>query len=128
MVVLDPAVGLVDSFGLEGRLSDQQGVEHDADCPDVDLEAVPRFAEYLGGDVVGGAAGGVPAISGRPDPGGEAEVAQLHLHLVVEEDVAELDIAVDDAVGVEVLEGVDDLEEVVLGLDLGEADPAPEEL
>lgn len=89
---------------------------------------MPSLVEYLRRDVIGRAAGSIPALSGRLHSGGQPKISQFNFHLVVEKDIAEFDIAVDNAISVQVLERIDDLQQVVLGLDLRDPDPAPEEL
>ena len=68
--------------------------------------------------VIGGAADRALLLALEVELGGQAEVAELELHLLVEEQVAELQVAVDHAVGVQVLQRVDDLHDVALHLDL----------
>ena len=79
------------------------GVQDAADGPDVDLEAVALLAEDLGRDVVGRAAERLLALAVVLEPRGQAKVADLELHVVVEEEVAQLQVAVDDALPVQVL-------------------------
>lgn len=55
--------------------------------------------------------------------GGQPEVADLEIHVLVEEDVAHLEVPVDDPIAVHVLEGRDDLEHEVPGLLDGELLP-----
>jgi hypothetical protein len=58
---------------------------------------------YLRGNVVGSSAECSFPLSVVVDLGGETEVPQLDLHLIVEEDVAQLQVPVDDLVLVQVL-------------------------
>lgn len=60
--------------------------------------------------------------------GGEPEIADLDLESVAEEEVAEFEVAVDDPVRMDMLDGVYNLAHVVLDLDFGEHLPAFEQL
>ena len=124
----DSLVDGLDVLGLEGRAADDESVEDDADGPRVDLEAVAiRLVEqHLGRDVVGRAADRLLALAGDLDERGEPEVADLDVHVLVEEDVAELEVAVDDLVRVHVLARADELHHEEARLGLGEAAPAAE--
>lgn len=73
----------------------------------------------LGGDIVGRAADGLLDLALVFDPGGEPEVADLGVHLVVDEDVAQLEVPVDDGLRVDVDQGLDHLLDVYPGLVLG---------
>lgn len=74
----------------------------------------------FGGDVVGSPTHGAFLLVTELEFGGKPEVSNFEIHVVVEEDVAHLEVAVDDAVAVHVLEGGDDLVHVVAGLLDGE--------
>ena len=74
--------------------------------------------EDLGSDVVGRSADGALLLAFEIEFGGQSEVTELDLHLVVDEEVAEFDVAVDDAVRVQEAQGVDDLFGVALDLEL----------
>lgn len=78
------------------------------------------FFKDFGGYVVGGPADSLLAVSLVLDLGGEAEVADFGVHLVVDEDVAELEVSVDDALLVYVDHGLDDLADVDPGLELSQ--------
>ena len=118
---LDLLVGELDLVGLEGRAAEEEGEADDAHRPDVHLVGVPhRPLHDLGSDVVGRAAHGALLLLAELQLGGESEVAHLDLHVGVEEDVAELEVAVDDAVAVHVLDCGDELQHEVARLLGGE--------
>ena len=76
--------------------------------------------KHFGCDVVRRSANSPLLLAVKIELGGKTEVSQLDLHLVVEEQVAELEVSVDYAVRVQVLERVDDLLGVALDLELVE--------
>jgi len=122
LVSLDPSVGGLDIGGLERRLADYQRIQDYAEGPDVDFVRVagPAF-EHFRSDIVWRTTNGPLLLSIKIELGGETEVSQLDLHLIVEEQVAELQVSVDHAVGVQVLERVDHLLGVALDLELVQA-------
>ena len=75
--------------------------------------------EHLGGDVLGGTAQSVGTAAGL-DNLGEAEIGQLAVSVLAQEKILRLEIAMDDVLAVDVLEGKGDLEGVELGLLVGE--------
>ena len=124
---------LVGDFGVIGgkwRLPNE-GVETDgADRPDIDLKGwgMAGGTASLGLDGLGGHKGGRSTASlgdGGASPvglgslklPGKAETRQLELHILVEQECCRVDIAMDDvAFVVQILEGTDQLLQVVLGL------------
>ena len=121
LVAQDALVRRFDVLGLERRLSDEQRVHDDAGGPNVYLKRVPVLAlEDLGRDVVGRAADCLSPLLAVREARGQAEVAHLDAHLGVDEEVAQLEVAVDDQVGVQVLERRDELREVVTRLELAQ--------
>lgn len=52
--------------------------------------------------------------------GGQTEVAQLDLHVFVQEEVTEFEISMDDFVLVQILQGIDDLCQIALHFNLGQ--------
>lgn len=122
MVSLDSSVCGLDVRGLERRLADYQGVYDYAERPDVHFVRVTCPAlEHLRCDVVRRSANGPLLLAVKIELGREAEVSQLDLHLIVEEQIAELEVPMDYAVRVQVLERVDDLLSVALDFQLVQA-------
>jgi hypothetical protein len=96
----------------EERLALEHLSEDAAGAPDIDLDVVLLPGEHdLGGAVVAG--GDVAGHLGVLDAG-EAEVADLQVTVLVDEDVAGLQVAVHDAGRVHVLQAAQDLVEEVL--------------
>jgi hypothetical protein len=122
LVSLDPSVRGLDVSGLERRLADYQSIQDYTERPDVDLVGVACSAfEYFWCDVVWRTTNGPLLLSVKIELCGETKVSQFDLHLIVEEQVAELEISVDHTVGVQVLERVDHLLGVALDLELVQA-------
>ena len=111
-------VGVV--AALEDRLARQQAIEGGAQGVDVGAAvAVAARAELLGGRVFGGAAdaatrGGEFIVA--VEPFGQAEVAQFHAAGRVDQDVARLDVAVDEAGFVNPVDDSRQLEDRLRGL------------
>eukprot|EP00672_Neobodo_designis_P022365 CAMPEP_0174850216 /NCGR_PEP_ID=MMETSP1114-20130205/19102_1 /TAXON_ID=312471 /ORGANISM="Neobodo designis, Strain CCAP 1951/1" /LENGTH=523 /DNA_ID=CAMNT_0016084655 /DNA_START=308 /DNA_END=1876 /DNA_ORIENTATION=- len=118
---------------IEGEVAGEHHEEDDAARPRVGLEAVvPALLEHLGGDVVGGAAHGLEQrrAVGRLEVR-QAEVGDLQVVVLVEEEVLGFDVAVRDALRVAVTHAGDKLLEEPPGGGLVEAlglDDAVEEL
>lgn len=86
------------------------------------------LVEDFRGDVVGSAAGREPSLPLAPEFGRESEVPDLDFHFVVEENVPQFDVPVEDAVPVQILEPVDDLNKVAFGLKLCNSDSVLDKL
>ena len=126
LVLADLAVGDLLAAAVERRLADQHRVGDHADRPDVHFVGVGALVvrlQNLRRDVVRSAAHRLLALVRLVQLRRETQVAHLHLQVLVEEDVAQFEIAVDDAALVEVAHRVDDLQQKVLYLRLGEALP-----
>jgi len=100
----------------EGVRRDRDGyTRYDADCPQVDLVIVSlALCEDFWGEIVGSA-----THSGSPDSlhilavdeqGGQAKVTDLDVHVVVEEQVARLQVTMDNVARMQVLDGARDLD------------------
>ena len=82
------------------------------------------FFQNLGSNVVGSAADGLLGVPLVLDLGRQSEVAYFGVHLVVDEDVPEVEVPVNDALLVNVDHGFDDLSDVDPGLKLSQSFPA----
>ena len=79
----------LDVAGFEWRSSEEHGVEDDADGPDVHWVGIAIcFVEDFGGQVVGRSAGGLPFFIVAEQLRSQAEVADLHVHGVRQQDVS----------------------------------------
>lgn len=129
-IVQNALVGDFGVIGGKGRLPNE-GVETDgADRPDIDLKGwgMAGGTASLGLDGLGGHKGGRSTASlgdGGASPvglgslklPGKAKTGELELHILVEQECCRVDIAMDDvAFVVQILEGTDQLLQVVLGL------------
>ena len=83
---------------------------------------MPAFAfEHFGCDVVRSTANGSLLFTVKVELRRQTEIAQLDLHLVVEEKIPELQVAMDDSVLVKVLQGINDMRSVALNFQLVKA-------
>ena len=107
-------VGLLQGGRLEGRGADQQGEHATTKRPDVGGETVALLVQHLRRDVVGRPADRPLLLLTKP--GGQAKVADLDRHAGGEEEVAELQVPVDDLLLVDVGHALAQLGKVVLVL------------
>lgn len=129
LVSLDSSVRGFHISGLEWRLAYNQGVDDDSEGPDVDLIAVACPAlQHFRSDVVGSSANGPLLLAFKIEFGCEAKVSKLNKHFVIQKEVAQFEITVDDPMGMQVLESVNDLRSVTLHLQLVETLSSLEEL
>ena len=118
-ILADASVRGFDVSRLEGRFTDDQRVDDHTDGPDVDLVGVALLAlEHLRSDIVRRTANGALALTVEFEFRGETEVTDLDLHLVVQEEVTQLQVTMDDSVTMKVFDGSTDLVDVALDLEL----------
>lgn len=118
----DALIGRLDVVCLKRRFAHQQGLDDDAEGPHVDFLGVAVLAlENLWRDLVGGPADGALAFAVELQFGGQPEVADLDLHVAGEEEVAQLQVAVDHAVTVQLSEGSHNLDRLALHLKLSQS-------
>jgi hypothetical protein len=89
---------------------------------------MPLALQNLGCYVVGRATNGLLLFTVVLEFGGQSEITELNFHIFVEEEVAQFEIPVNDLVLVQVPQGVDDLRQVALHFDFGEALPSLDQL
>ena len=121
-ILSDSPVRGLDVSRFERRLADDKGVDDDAERPDIDFIRVTALAfEHLGCDVVRSTANSSLLFTVKVELRRQTEIAQLDLHLVVEEKIPELQVAMDDSVLVKVLQGINDMRSVALNFQLVKA-------
>ena len=106
--VVDVPVGDLDGHVVGvGLRPGEHLVEHDADGVEVGAGVGTGAGDELGGDVADGADEGLRRRR-RGDGAGEPEIGELDLAVGAEQDVVGFEVAVDDARGVDRLEGGED--------------------
>lgn len=100
---LDFFVCFLDILGLKGRPPVGQGVADDPKTPDIHLAAVSPRLQNFWGDIVGGSADGFPFFPRVLQPGGQPKVAHFDFHVLIEEYIPQLKIAMYNFLSVEVL-------------------------
>lgn len=97
----DSLVCSFDVGGFEWRLADDERVHDNAQRPDVDLVGVTLLAlKHLRRYIVGSTANCALSLAIELQLGRKTKVTNLDLHLLVKEEVAKLEISVDDAMTV----------------------------
>ena len=120
-VLDDPPVHELDVLRVEGGEARQHLEDERPEAPPVDGLAVAAARDHLRGHVLGGPAEGLGLGVGAEEALlGEAEVGEDDVALAGQEEVLELQVAVEDAGVVEVLETEDDLGGVETDTALGE--------
>lgn len=112
-------VGGFDVGRFEGRLANDQSIDDNTQRPDVYLVGVTALTfEHLWRDVVGCTANSSLFLAIEVQFRRQSKVAKFYLHLVVQKQVSEFQVAMNDPVGVQVLESLDDLHGVALHFQL----------
>jgi len=115
-------VGVLDFLGLERRSAIKHGVENDTDGPVINLVTMATVLfEDLRGKVVWRSANSALLLALVKDLGGKAEISNLKLHVLVKEEVAQLEIAMDNFARMNVLNTLNELVDVVASLDFVQA-------
>ena len=110
--VFDSSVCLFNGLGLEGWFADENGVEYDAQSPNIGLKTMPGLCKDFRGDVVGGATGGKPSISWMGQLSTKSKITNFNLHLIIQKNIAQFDISVDDPLLMQILNSTDKLQHV----------------
>mmetsp|Transcript_100286 Transcript_100286/g.214872 ORF Transcript_100286/g.214872 Transcript_100286/m.214872 type:complete len:342 (-) Transcript_100286:8-1033(-) len=122
---LDLLVGALLAVVLERGLAHKEFVEEHTEAPDINTAVVPLVVHHLGWEVVQGATERLAPRGGRVD--GPTEVRNLERVFEAYENVLRLDVAVDDMLGVTILDRLHHLLEVPSRPRLGECAAALQE-
>ena len=84
------------------------------------------LSQYLRCDVVGRAAGSIPPLARMIESSTQPKIANLKLHFIIKKNIAQLHIAMNNALPVQILQPFNQLHQVILGLKLCNPDPIPQ--
>jgi hypothetical protein len=112
---------------LERRVYEEQGIGQYADCPAINLKRISDFLQNVWCNIVGGSTQRPFFLPIKFELGSQAEVAHLGHEAVAEEDVAGLEVTVDDIVAVKVDEAQDHPVDEKSYLGRTKASPAPDQ-
>ena len=122
VAAFDLAVGCPHIVGFEGRPTHHHCIGNYSQAPDIHFIGVASAViKDLRGDVVWSAAHGLSSFGVKAEFGCQAEISNLYLQLVIEEQVAEFEVPVNDLAVLEVFYSQSNLVQVVFRLDLGDA-------
>mmetsp|Transcript_9860 Transcript_9860/g.26760 ORF Transcript_9860/g.26760 Transcript_9860/m.26760 type:complete len:249 (-) Transcript_9860:758-1504(-) len=102
-----PCLDLFGTLGGERRVAHHELVEQDPQGPPVHRRSIACSRVDLRSLVLRSTTDGVGAADGRPEEPRQPEVAELGVSLVAQDHVLHLQVAVDDAAAVHVLQGAD---------------------
>lgn len=110
-----------DVLGLKGRTADDECIKDDANRPGINLEAmsIRGVEQYLWCDVVGRTTDGLLPLAGTLNERGKTKVADLDVHVGIEEKVAKLQITVNDLMSMHIMAGTNELYHEKSGFRLG---------
>lgn len=118
---LDSLVSLLDLRGLKRWLTNDHGIQDYTERPNIYLEGMSLLLlENLRSDIVRRSTHRPPLLLLELQLSSQTEVASFYLHLLGEEQVAELEVSMNDPVLVHVLDGLQYLLTVALDLELRE--------
>ena len=92
-------------FRLEGRATNDEGVQNDTNGPGVHFEAVAvcSVEEYFWGDVVRRTTDGLLAFAGILYQSSKSEISDFDIHASVQKQVPKFEVTVNDLVSVHIM-------------------------
>ena len=104
---------------LEGRLTDYQGKNDNTQRPGVDFIGVSRSTfEHFGSDIVWSSANGPLLLALKIELCRKTEVSELDCHFVIDKEISKLQVSVDNSVGMQILQSINNLHCVAFYLQL----------
>jgi hypothetical protein len=131
LIVVHPnlLVSCLNIIGLKWRFTNDQSVNDDSQRPNVYFIRVTLLSlKYLGSNIVGSTADSPLSLTIELKLGGKTEISNLDLHLVIKEEITQLEISMNNSVGVKVLDSIANLDYVTLHLQLMKPPPPSEQL
>lgn len=115
----DSLVGLLNFRCFKRRLTDNHRIENNSKGPDIDFKRMPLFLlQNLGRDIVRSTANCSSLLVLEIKFGCQTKIPSLDLHLIIQEQIAQLQIPVDHPVLMHVFYGLQDLLTIALYLKL----------
>jgi len=112
---------LFDFLAFKRRSATHQSVENDSDGPQVYFVGVAAFGvEYFWGNVVWSSTDSTFAFAVVDDLGGKTEIANSQFEAFVEEEIAQFKVTMDHFVGVQVMDGLHQLQSVELSFNFSQ--------
>lgn len=114
---LDFLIGHFDLWSLKGRLSYQDCIKHNTQRPNVNLVRVSDLvSQHLWSEVVWCPAHCMTFFSVKLEFCSQTEVSEFYFQILVKKKITQFEVSVDDFIFVEILQGLYNLKDVVLGL------------
>ena len=129
LIAFDSIVGGLHISCFEWRLANNQRINDNSQGPNIDFVGVASSTfEHFRSDIVGCTANSSFLFAVEIEFGGESEISQLNHHFIVDKQVTQLQVSMDNAVGVEVSQSIDDLQSVALDFELMQSFPSLQQL
>lgn len=127
-ITLDVLISLLYCVVLKGWFAKEECIHDDSDRPNIYLVRMSLLLEDLWSNIVGSTTDCFLDVPFVANARGQPEVAYLGVHLVVDKNVAQLQVAMDDPCLMNIRKGLDDLADVRAGLELCQSFPSLDQI